>query len=157
MKIDFTNGIIINTARFSVHDDVFINMSYERKIDKGIIKLTLQRYDNPEHRYCISLVNSIGYEGTSFSFWDTSSRLSDFEFIVPEKRTLLPKLYGIQNQILVDCDRELVQNKEYIEIAVNFISGDKLTIVCEYMEIDNDVWEERSTGTDPFWQDLQRS
>lgn len=71
-----------------------------------------------------------------------SKRIFGFEYVNPENCKLLPKLYEMRKPPIDEIGCKLQLDKNYIETTVYFISGDKLTIVCEYIEMDNRTWEE---------------
>lgn len=132
MKIDNLNGNIINTRDIYIHDDIFENMIFHHK--SRMLELFMRGQSNGEYKICYNKV--IGFDMTSCRFWGESPHVLDFEYVCDDKRTLLPRLYGIKDQCrnnkMFDC--EPIDNNDYIETVVWFVSGDKLTVVCEYID-----------------------
>ncbi len=140
MKIDYLNANIINSKNFYIHDDWFEKITYELDNDcNGTINLYLDKYGIIERKYCIQFINVIGFEATSCVFWGKSSNILDMEYMSPDEQTLLPKLYEIKNQQKEPKACKPLANKNYIETTVYFKSGDKLTIVCEAICVDDEM------------------
>ena len=58
----------------------------------------------------------------------------------PEEQTLLPRLYELkEKQLSIDDFCPLLSDEKFIEISLYFKTGDSLTIVCESLEVDDDM------------------
>lgn len=139
MKINYSNAQIINNKDFYIHDDWFVKMSYEYDEScNGLINLHLKKYCNTKNDYCIKFINVIGFESISCTFWGKSINIYDIEYIDNNEQVLLPKLYNeMKKQSSIDKDCKLISDTKYMEISIYLISGDKLTIACETIDVDD--------------------
>lgn len=75
MKIDYSNAQIINSPNFYMHDDWFVNMSYEWKRNRGnSISVYLGKYGQQKNKYEIKFNNIIGFEGICCDFGVTMTQ-----------------------------------------------------------------------------------
>ena len=144
MKIDYSNAQIINSPNFYMHDDWFVNMSYEWKRNRGnSISVYLRKYGQQKNKYEIKFNNIIGFEGICCDFWgdnDTTINIYDVQFVKEEEQTLIPKLYELkEKKPNVNDSCPILSDKKFIEISIGFLNGDTLTIACESLEVDDDM------------------
>lgn len=133
MKIDKSNISILNSKVFSVHDDIFHSLAFDRA--SGVLTLFLQKDNGDNFTYKINCINVIGFAITSCDFWGRSPHILDFEYAEYCDCKLLPKIYEMQKgPISPQC--KLTLKKDYIEIIITFTSGDKLNAACEYIVTD---------------------
>ena len=127
MKIDKTNGSIINTREVYIHDDVLNEFFFDRA-EKQLHLVLLKARNN--HRICIDFYNVIGFKMTSCDFWGGSPYIFDFEYVEEKDRTIVPELFG-RKEMYNDpvCILEAPEN--YIETKMTFVSGDYLVVACK--------------------------
>lgn len=125
------NGAIINTKKINIHDDILIDLMFERKNRKLTLLLTKEN----RIRYHMTFINVIGFDFTACNFWGNSPHVLDFEYVDMSKRNIIPKLLKIKESTLCDPTCVLETQKDFIETKMTFTSGDKLEIACEYIEI----------------------
>lgn len=134
MKLDSSNIDILNSKCFSIHDDIFKSLVFNRDI--GIIDISLQKASGDLSDYKIRYCNVIGIEMTSCDFWGRSPHVLDFEYVMYPDCKLLTTLYTML-QSPIDPRCKLSPDKNYIETIITFTSGDRLTIACESIEIEH--------------------
>ncbi len=132
MKIDSKNTYIIN-SEMHFHDYIFNEFKYD--YEYNTIKTVLQSY--LEGKFVrIEFFNVIGFNMISCDFWGRSPRISSIAVLEKDEYTLIPKLYEekIKKEYIFS---RLKKQDDYFEIFIEFISGDRLIIACEYINIDN--------------------
>ena len=135
MLIYESNGEIINSRDIYIHDDVFKQMVFEHSNKE--LKVVIRKPENMQVEQKISFVNVVGFEMTSCDFWGKSSHILDFEYVPQDKRTLLPKLHSLNKNCSSNKSLCILTNGvDYIETIITFVSGDKLTVACEFIEIE---------------------
>ena len=144
MKIDYSNAQIINSPDFYMHDDWFVNMSYEWKRNRGnSISVYLGKYGQQKNKYEIKFNNIIGFEGICCDFWgdnDTTINIYDVQFVKEEEQTLIPRLRELkEKEPNVNEFCPLLSDQKFIEIYIGFLNGDWMTIACEPLEVDDDM------------------
>ena len=131
MRIDKSNATIINSESIYIHDDELILLQFDR--NTNILTLFLKQSWPNEFEYTIEFIKVIGFEITSCDFWGKSECVLDFEFIEPDKQSIIPKLS--EKWLSVEKDNRndsLIENK--FETIITFSSGDTLIISCEYIQ-----------------------
>ena len=73
----------------------------------------------------------------SCDFWGSSLRVLDWEFVAGEKALLTSRLFEEKN-IHNYLDSKLDYMTDHIETVMSLISGDLLTITCEYIDFEMD-------------------
>jgi len=129
MLIYESNGKVINTKQVYIHDDILLYLAFDR--NKKILKLTFSKHS--DRLYIINFINVIGFTMTSCDFWGASEYVLDFEYIEPDKRTLIPSLEK-QWMNVPDSSSEVTYD-DFLETLLTFSSGDRLRIACEAIEI----------------------
>lgn len=130
MRIDESNGRILDSKDVYIHDDVFNELRFEYSKKKIYISITKKGIQGKE--FIIEFVNVVGFELTSCDFWGISPYILDFEYVEHSDRTVLPKLFKKKNDISnSNCSLTAIGN--YIESVITFKSGDQLIIACEYI------------------------
>lgn len=132
MKIFESNGYLINSKDVYFHDSVLEKLIF----DKSYSKLRAELEKNAYTSYnIIEFVNTVGFEMTSCNFWGISQNVLDFEYIEKDMRELLPRLYNAQKYDSTEPLFKLAFDVDYMEVKMTFVSGDILTVVCEYVDI----------------------
>ena len=134
MIINKSNAAIINTKEIYIHDDVLLNLSFNR-LD---YKLSLLLSTIKDHTYTINFTGVIGFDMSSCDFWGASPRIYDIVLLNRENHTVIPKLISNNQFSQTDVSTEI---DDYMEIEIIFISGDKLVVASKHMEYNK-------TGTD---------
>ena len=127
MVINITNGEIINTKDISLHDDILEEISFDRK-NKKLHLILFRECDN--RKISMFFLNVIAFEMTACDFWGESPYIFDFEYIAPDERTIIPKLFE-RKEKFDDPACTLGYPEMYIETEMTFVSGDRLIIACE--------------------------
>lgn len=143
MKIDYSNAQIINSPDFCMHDDWFVNMNYECGKDTNTMNVHFIKYYKVKD-YIVKFNNVIGFKGVYCKFWGNGLGVEpDIDCVsynYPEEQTLLPRLYELkEKQLSIDDFCPLLSDEKFIEISLYFKTGDSLTIVCESLEVDDDM------------------
>ena len=131
MKIDINNKDLIEESIY-VHDIIFKNVVFDYE-DKRLI-VTLERDFADKGKYAIEFCNVIGYNMQSCGCWSDSVYVLDWE--VSDDRELIDVLLSQQNNGDYTFSRIKDKKGSFFQTVFTLISGDKLTIVCEYIEID---------------------
>lgn len=130
MRIDDTNGKIINTREIYIHDDILLNFHFDR--NNRNLRLIVKEFRSKDNReYLINFVNVIGFDMTACDFWGEDERILDFEYMECRDRVLMSRLLDRKNKIPNSMDEIL--EKSYIETLITFCSGDQLRIASEYI------------------------
>lgn len=132
MRIDNSNGHMIDSNEIVVHDDIFGDMVFNRVTDE--LRVILTKAQNRESTYEIKFANVVGVSLTACNFWGKSPHILDFEYIEPNDQKILPNLECIRKEQHPSC--KLKSDTRYIETVMTFISGDTLRVACEYIIFD---------------------
>ncbi len=127
MKIDKTNGSIINTREVYIHDDILENFSFDRE-EKRLHLVLLDERENK--RISMEFQHVIAFEMTSCDFWGGSPYIFDFEYIEENDRTIIPKIFEWR-EMNNDLACTLENSENYIETKMTFVSGDHLIVACK--------------------------
>ncbi len=134
MRIDASNGKIIDSKEVYIHDDILNELCFYRQEKR--LKLIIRKFEDQNDMFTIEFINVIGFEMTSCDFWGPSRRILDFEYIEKDDNTIIPKLFEIKdNNDYSSCT--LNDREKYIESVITFISGDQLRIACEEIVIED--------------------
>lgn len=82
----------------------------------------------------IRFYDVLGYEMTSCDFWGPSPHVFGWSLVPDNERTLLPRFLSKAQEHDFD-QTSLQRNQEYMEIEVQFTSGDTLTVLCGSIDI----------------------
>ena len=134
MLINKANASIIDTREVYIHDDILLDMSFNR-IDKELT-LKFEKYASDEKTYFINFSGVIGFSMTSADFWGASECVLDFENVLDAQKVLIPEILKKHRE--TDGLFKDISYDNYIETIFTFGSGDILRIACETIEILND-------------------
>lgn len=126
MIINELNGEVINTRDVYIHDDILLELKFDRI--KRNLTLNFQNYAN-DFTYVIEFLNVIGFEMTSCDFWGASECALGFEYVPKDERVLVPKLQEEWTNLPNSLD--IPSYEDSIETLLTFGSGDRLRIACE--------------------------
>ena len=76
----------------------------------------------------------LGYEMTSCDFWGPSPHVFGWSLVPDNERALLPRYLAEAEEHGLD-QTSIQRNREYMEIEVQFTSGDTLTLLCRCIDI----------------------
>ena len=134
MRIDASNGKIIDSKEVYIHDDILNELCFYRQEKR--LKLIIRKFEDQNDIFTIEFINVIGFEMTSCDFWGSSHHILDFEYVEKNDNTIIPKLFEIKdNNDYSSCT--LSDQEKYIESVITFISGDQLRIACEEIVIED--------------------
>ena len=135
MRIDKTNSDVIRSQNVYLHDDMLVEIHFQR-IARELV-LPLQKYGG--EIYTIRFTHVLGFEMTSCNFWGPSRRIFDFELLEGEEQSLLPKLWKMREEKkpvgAATPEDGLGEKENYLETVITFVSGDQLQVVCEAIDI----------------------
>ena len=132
MQIDVTNakemGREVNT-----HDSVLEEFRFDRK-EKRLYMVISDTYPCARIR-SITCHQVIGFAMTAGDYWGPSSRINGLALVEGAEKTLTARLLSLWSG-----DRSIVcplgdDPERYIEMVIEFISGDLLRVVCERIVI----------------------
>ena len=138
MRIDYSNKGIIDSKDIYVHDAVFTGFNYD--YEKNIIEFEAIEYYYKKH-FKFKFCNVLGFEMLSCDFWGRSLRILDWQSANFTKSEIVPKFLKLNNddKNIYNCSR--LKDNKYFETLFTFISGDTLTIVCEYIEFEENEYQ----------------
>lgn len=115
-----------------VHDKqcCAVNFAYENKT--LLLRLLGERAEDASME--IRFNGVLGYEMTSCDFWGPSPHVFGWSLIPDNKRTLLPQYLAEAEEHGLD-QTSIQRNREYMEIEVQFTSGDTLMVLCCSIDI----------------------
>ena len=132
MIINSSNANIINTKAVDLHDYMFRSIEYDF-ID-SVVKI---KYGLGKE---IIFYSVLGISTVACRFWgETDPAILDFVYVPESDRIILPKLLkeredGIQ-QYGKHAEGRMKTDTTYIEVLLVLSTGDRITIVCESIEI----------------------
>lgn len=112
-------GIVHDTQCYAV------NFAYENKT----LLLLLLGEREEDASLEIRFYGVLGYEMTSCDFWGPSPHVFGWSLVPDNERTLLPRYLAEAGEYGYD-QTGLQRNQEYMEIEVQFTSGDTLAVLC---------------------------
>ena len=133
MRIDAFNYTAIDSDVY-IHDFLFEDMQYNYIQNKITIRLINET--SPERKEIIEFYNVIGFDMVACDFWGTSPYVLDWESIEKENQKLVKKFLAEKQNNNYEYAR-ICAESEYVESIITFISGDRLTIACEYILYEN--------------------
>lgn len=128
MIIDSSNGNIINTKEIYLHDDILDELTFNRP-QKHLVLSAIECKENGK-RFAINFLQVIGFEMTSCDFWGCSPHIFDFEYVIPSRQELIPRLFETKS-MENDPACQMIDRNLYIETKMIFTSGDHLIIACK--------------------------
>lgn len=134
MIITNSNAKIINSNVVDLHDDILKKLSFER--ETGTVELLIKKDNFKEQTYTMRFVGVLGFQMTSCDFWGKSPHILDFEYVKHNKEILLRYLQSMTEHEPMNPNCKLNKDENFIETVLTFGSGDKLTVVCEYIVIE---------------------
>lgn len=146
----------LDIKKMLIHDDVILDFTFDR--DDRILTLNLvDGYNNESYyrserenrnekfawmfysnHYIIKFINVIGFEMTSCDFWGKSNRINGIS--INENKELIDRLIYKANDIKgiihnedgsTKDDIKYINKDNFIEVRIEFISGDMLIVACE--------------------------
>lgn len=133
IKLDETNGKIINSKSVYIHDDILQDIHFDREKKKLILSILKEGTEKKE--YTIEYIQVIGFTMTSCDYWGASPYIFDFEYVEKEERSLIPELFKVKNSSDTPyCT--LDESGTYMETVITFTSGDKLKVACKSILMD---------------------
>lgn len=115
-----------------IHDDVIIDFKYD-VLERVLILTLIDGFSletlGYELEYKIGFYNVIGFNSTSCEFWGPIDRINGMISVSKENQIIIPNLFKKSNNM----NSNLTKEEDYIELEIEFISGDYLNIACEYM------------------------
>ena len=142
MIFDTTNADRIYSKETYLHDDMFHNLTFDRET----CKLVVQCFSDEKGFYEIIFHDVIGFEMSSCDYWGPSPHISCFYAVDDNKCILIPKLQREQKKYFTPNDTP-IDNKHYIEVELELISGDCLRVACKTVQIEYNHEQLPTQGT----------
>lgn len=133
MRMDAFNGSIINTNKKYIHDYIFKGLKFDY-LKKNVYAFLLKP-NSEEDIITISFCNVLGLDMISCDFWGKSPHVFDWEFVEGEESLLTSRLFEEKNTHNY-LNTKLDYMTNHIETIISLISGDLLTITCEYIDFE---------------------
>ena len=133
MRIDASNGKIIDSKEVYIHDDILNELCFYRQEKR--LKLIIRKFKDENDIFTIEFINVIGFEMTSCDFWGPSRRINGFAYVRPDDRIIISKVFEKRKLDPDSC--KLTKPENYIESVITFISGDQLRIACEEIVLED--------------------
>lgn len=136
MRFDSLNHGIENTREANIHDSIVLTIQYDYYHNT----ILFESKDDWGRNVIYSLLfnNVIGFEMMSCDFWGKSPHVFDWGCEEKTDQYLINRLFAEKNTHNYMYSR-LEDKDKYIEAVIDFTSGDKLRVACEYI-----IFEERS-------------
>jgi len=128
-RIDYKNKNTIR-ERIYAHDGIFTGFNYE--YENNLIYFEIQRNFYGKN-FKLLFNNVFGFEMQSCDFWSNSPHVFDLELGDSYGNKMTKMLLERHESEKKSCSR-LTKYDEAVEIIITLTSGDKLTLVCEYIE-----------------------
>ena len=133
MKIEYTNRNLIDNE-LNIHDAIFKGFIYDDM--EKILLLELENY-YLNKKYKLQFYNVLILNCEMCQFWGKSPNILDWE--VCDKNSLIQNMIKKQNENKESYKCSLVDiKKSYLETIITLSSGDTITIVCEYIQFQED-------------------
>ena len=134
MRIDYSNKEVIDSKDIYVHDAVFTGFNYD--YENNIIEFEVIEYYYKKH-FKFKFGNVFGFEMLSCDFWGHSPHIN--VWYTSDTNDLSTKMKDIQRE--KKWELRLKDTNKWVESIISFISGDTLTIVCEYIEFEENEYQ----------------
>lgn len=134
MRIDYSNKEVIDSKDIYVHDAVFTGFNYD--YENNIIEFEAIEYYYKKH-FKFKFCNVLGFEMLSCDFWGHSPHIN--VWYISDTNDLSTKMKDIQRE--KKWELRLEDTSKWVESIIAFISGDTLTIVCEYIEFEEHEYQ----------------
>ena len=132
MLFDRKNALTLKQEAFSLHDACFNSFTFDRT-SRTLITEVLLPFEDGKVKIVFNGV--IGMQMTCCDFWGKSERIACFCPVRDNDRRLVADLFRIKNSTENECS-SLKNEEEYLEMIVEFISGDSMRIACEYVDFE---------------------
>lgn len=136
MRIDTTNGYLLNLRDFSLHDAPITKIQYD--VFKNTLSVFAKTYQKPFKDIKITYFDVIGLEGITCDIWSAmldSLNILGLDYMEPSDRYLIKKIFQERSKGIEDQAR-LTLPENYIETVLTGMSGNSLRVACEYLEIE---------------------
>lgn len=140
MIIDKTNCNIINTKDVYIHDAIFKGIDYDYSNKKLSVKYLISFAEKSIKN--IEFYNVKAFKMIVCDCWGKSPHIFDWENIDRSEGSLINEIHKVndkqEDNFSTLCDKE----KDF-ETVITLSSGNKLTVVCEYIVFDNqgNTWD----------------
>lgn len=133
MRINKLNCDILQTKGAYVHDALFTGFFYDYKQKQIKFEAMEQGFQNKKYKFTFE--NVIGFNMSCTDFWGSSHYIYDWEAIPANEYLLINRLKkeALNNDF---HNSRVLYPIEYFETKLILISGDELTIACEWIEFE---------------------
>lgn len=132
MRFNRKNAETIKQAKFSLHDARLDSFTFDHILRSLTIEV-LWPFETEMAK--IVFTGVIGFCMTCCDFWGKSERISCFCPVRDDDRRLVSDLFQIKNSTENEYS-SLRAEEEYLEMIIEFISGDSMRIACEYVDFE---------------------
>lgn len=121
--------------KISLHDGLITNFNYNNEERELNITYLDEWQDNKECN--IIFIDVIGFKITSCNYWSNSPYISCIVPLQEYEYILMPELFKKAYDNPDWLNEHLISRDEYMELLMEFISGDTLSIVCKSVKVKN--------------------
>ncbi len=139
MRIDATNGNLLNVHNFSLHDALLMEIQFD--ISENALYVLAKAYESPFSNLEIHYHNVIGLEGITCDVWSVSLdslTIFSLDYMTPSESDLIKRIFSEYNSDNIKQSR-LITPESYIETVLTCTSGNRWRIACEYIEINETI------------------
>ena len=139
MRIDYKNKNLINSGATHLHDAEFLGFSYD--YENNFIQIEMIEYDSNKE-FKLTFHNVFGFKMSSCDFWGKSLRvdcwyMDDENGLILELNQLKEEKRGKgADGVMLPAVSRMDEVEFPLQIKISIISGDLLTIVCEYVDFE---------------------
>ncbi len=139
MRIDYKNRDVINSGQIHLHDAEFLGFNYD--FDNNIIRFKMTEHDY-QKKLKLTFHNVFGFKMSSCDFWGKSLRVDcwytdDENGLIMELNQLKEEKRGKgADGVILPAVSRMDEVEFPLQIKISIISGDLLTIVCEYVDFE---------------------
>lgn len=142
MRIDYKNKNLINSKETHLHDAEFLGFSYD--FENNFIRFEMVEYDFKK-KFKLTFHNVFGFKMSSCDFWGKCLRVDcwyadDENGLIHELNRLKEEKRGkLVDGSLGPAFSRMDEVESILQVTISIISGDLLTIVCEYIDFEEET------------------
>ena len=127
--INRDNALDVLQQKIHIHDYFFEHLQFD--YSENILTVSLQSFEKSPRPACIRFYNVIGVKMSCCDFWGETKRIDCWYVEEEQGSVLLNDLVKERDLHNYDLSRLKDENK-FFESTISVLSGDKVTVVCEY-------------------------
>lgn len=127
---------LLNTSSANLHDSIFKLMTFDYA--EKCLYIEVVSDNSNDRKRVIKFINVIGFNMVSCDFWGKSPHILDWSVHLTQDQSIIKKLIEEKECYHYRFSR-LEDEQTYLESVILFTSGDRLTIACEQIELEDDI------------------